>query len=107
MKRRILLQGLAVAPLLIAQVRLGRAAQHGGGTMSVEELQKNWQDYLAEGADVVLTTEPLQRSEAEWKQSLSPEQFDVLRREDTERPFTSVLNNEKRDGVFVYVIEKS
>jgi len=28
-------------------------------------------------------------------------QFDVLRREDTERSFTSPLNDEKRPGVFV------
>ena len=86
MKRRILLKGLAVAPFMMALMRPGRAAQRAGVTMSVEELQKNWQQYLAEGADVVLTTEPLKRSEAEWKQILTPQQFDVLRREGTERP---------------------
>jgi peptide-methionine (R)-S-oxide reductase len=101
MKRRTLLQGLAVAPLMMALARLEGAAQRRGVTMSVEELQKNWKEYLAEGADVVLSTEPLKRSEAEWKQSLTPAQFDVLRREGTERPFTSPLNEEKRDGVFV------
>jgi peptide-methionine (R)-S-oxide reductase len=101
MKRRILLKNLAVAPFLIALTRLGRAAQHAGVTMSEEELQKNWKEYLAEGADVVLTTEPLKRSEAEWKQNLTPPQFDVLRQEGTERPFTSPLNDEKRPGVFV------
>lgn len=69
--------------------------------MSIEELQKNWKDLLAEGADVVLSTEPLTRSEAEWKQQLSPAAFDVLRHEGTERSFTSPLNGEKRPGVFV------
>ena len=69
--------------------------------MSVEELQKNWKMYLAESADIVLSTEPLKRSEAEWKQVLTPEQYDVLRREGTERSFTSPLNDEKRPGVFV------
>ena len=69
--------------------------------MSVEELQKNWKMYLAESADVVLSPEPLKRSEAEWKQVLTSEQFDVLRREGTERSFTSPLNDEKRSGVFV------
>ncbi len=101
MKRRTLLKGLAVAPFMIALMRPGRAAQRMGVTMSVEELQKNWKEYLAEGADVVFTTEPLKRSEAEWKQRLTPQQFDVLRREGTERPFTSPLNEEKRVGVFV------
>jgi peptide-methionine (R)-S-oxide reductase len=101
MNRRTLLKGLAVAPLMILFTRPGRAAQQTGAIMSVEELQKNWKEYLADGADVVLTTEPLQRSDAEWKQSLTPQQFDVLRREGTERPFTSPLDAEKRPGVFV------
>ena len=101
MKRRLLLQGLAVAPFMIVLAQPGRAAQRAGETMSVEELQKNWKEYLAEGADVVLTTEPLKRSEDEWKQLLRPQQFDVLRREGTERSFTSPLNDEKRPGVFV------
>jgi peptide-methionine (R)-S-oxide reductase len=101
MNRRILLKSLAVAPFMITLARPGRAAQRAGVTMSVEELQKNWKEYLAEGADVVLTTEPLKRSEAEWKQSLTSQQYDVLRREGTERAFTSPLNEEKRPGVFV------
>jgi len=39
-------------------------------------------------------------SEAEWKKLLTPEQFDVLRRAGTERPWTSPLNKEKRAGTF-------
>jgi peptide-methionine (R)-S-oxide reductase len=100
-QRRTLLTHMAVAPLVLGLAQFGQAAQEKGVTMSVEELQKNWKDYLADGADVVLSTEALQRSEAEWKQSLSAAQFDVLRREGTERSFTSPLNDEKRPGVFV------
>ena len=40
-------------------------------------------------------------SDAEWKQRLSPAAYRVLRREDTERPYTSPLNGEKRKGTFV------
>jgi peptide-methionine (R)-S-oxide reductase len=40
-------------------------------------------------------------SDAEWKKRLSPAAYLVLRREDTERPYTSPLNNEKRKGTFV------
>ena len=38
--------------------------------------------------------------DAEWKRRLSAEQYEVLRREGTERPFTSPLNDEKRQGMF-------
>jgi peptide-methionine (R)-S-oxide reductase len=40
------------------------------------------------------------KPEAEWKHSLTPEQFRVLRKHGTERPYSSALNNEHRRGVF-------
>ena len=40
-------------------------------------------------------------SEAEWKKRLSPAAFAVLRREGTERPFSSPLNQDHRNGNFV------
>ena len=39
-------------------------------------------------------------SDDEWRKLLTPAQFDVLRREGTERPFTSALLNEHRNGTF-------
>ena len=42
-----------------------------------------------------------QLSDTEWKQRLSPAAYAVLRREGTERPFSSPLNTEKRAGTFV------
>jgi len=42
----------------------------------------------------------LTKSNAEWKNILSPEQYNVLREEGTERPFTSALLNEHREGLF-------
>lgn len=43
----------------------------------------------------------VEKTEAEWKETLSPEQFRVLREHGTERAFTSPLNDEKRRGTFV------
>ena len=39
-------------------------------------------------------------TDAEWKNLLSAEAFSVLRKEGTERPFSSPLNEEKRKGIF-------
>ena len=46
------------------------------------------------------TVEPFDLDEAEWKMRLDEDAFYVLRKEGTERPFTSVHNDEKRDGQF-------
>lgn len=43
----------------------------------------------------------VEKSEAEWKDELTPEQFRVLRKHGTERAGTSPLDHEKRDGVFI------
>jgi peptide-methionine (R)-S-oxide reductase len=42
----------------------------------------------------------IEKSDAEWRQSLSPEAYRVLREHGTERAGTSALNHEKRKGVF-------
>jgi len=39
-------------------------------------------------------------SDDEWKKKLAPKQYDVLRHEGTEAPFTSPLNTEKHEGIF-------
>jgi peptide-methionine (R)-S-oxide reductase len=45
--------------------------------------------------------EKIVKTDDEWKKLLTPEQYNVLRKEGTERSFTSPLNHEKRKGVFV------
>ena len=45
-------------------------------------------------------TFPIQKSDDEWRKSLDPLQYQVLRKHGTERAGTSPLNNEKRKGAF-------
>jgi peptide-methionine (R)-S-oxide reductase len=48
-------------------------------------------------------TERIEKSDAEWRAQLTPEQYKVTREHGTERAGTSPLNNEKREGVFTCV----
>ena len=43
---------------------------------------------------------PCVRTDADWRSTLTPDQYAVLRKEGTERPFTSPLLHEERKGVF-------
>lgn len=58
---------------------------------------------VVRAATASVTVNKLSRSNAEWKQLLTPAQYDILREEGTERPFTSPLLDEHRAGVFACV----
>ena len=45
-------------------------------------------------------SERIQKSEQEWRQELSPEQYRVLRKKGTERAFTGKYHNTKTPGVY-------
>jgi peptide-methionine (R)-S-oxide reductase len=46
------------------------------------------------------TNDAVTHTDAEWRKLLTADQYDVLRQEGTERPFTSALLHEERPGAF-------
>jgi len=46
-------------------------------------------------------TEKIEKPDAVWRQELSPQAYQVLRHEATERAGTSPLNDEKRPGTYL------
>lgn len=52
-------------------------------------------------AQAAVRIEKLILSDAEWKKRLTPQQYDILREDGTERPFSSPLDYEKRSGLYV------
>ena len=45
-------------------------------------------------------TRPVDKSESEWRATLTPEQFRVMRQKGTERPFTGEYWNIWDDGTY-------
>ena len=81
MNRRTVLAGLAT---------VAAAAVAAGGALAFRQRRQS----AASG------TFEIEKTEAEWRQLLTPEQYAVLRQAHTEAPFTSPLNNEHRKGIF-------
>jgi len=46
------------------------------------------------------STSKIQKTEAEWRELLTPEQFHVMREKGTERPFTGALVDNHDDGIY-------
>jgi peptide-methionine (R)-S-oxide reductase len=45
-------------------------------------------------------TNKVVKTDAEWREELTPEQYQVLRKQGTERPFTGKYWNVKDDGIY-------
>ena len=51
----------------------------------------------------VVNVDKIVKTDAEWRQQLTPEQFQVTRKQGTERAFTGALWNNHEDGIYVCV----
>ena len=58
-------------------------------------------DAKTDGGAPPTPIEPLKKPNKEWQKLLPPESYRVLFEEATERPFTSPLNKEKREGLYI------
>ena len=76
--------------LLLAGGGLGVAVLAGGLLKQLDLVTE------AEAAE----TFEVSHTDAQWRSLLTAEQYEILREEGTERPYTSVLNDEHRTGTF-------
>ena len=81
---------------------LGWAGAAGASALTGTLLFRSAEALAQPQKSLILTgkVEKMTKSNDEWKKSLTDEQYDVLRDEGTERPFTSPLLAEKRQGKF-------
>ncbi|HUC51920.1 MAG TPA: peptide-methionine (R)-S-oxide reductase MsrB [Xanthobacteraceae bacterium] len=68
----------------------------GGAGLALAFVRLNWPHAATAAPHAYEVT----HTDDEWRKLLTPAQFDVLRREGTERPFTSPLLDEHRNGIF-------
>jgi len=51
--------------------------------------------------EAVIMTEKINKTDAEWRAALTPEQYAILRQHGTERPFTGEYVNVKTPGIYL------
>ncbi len=76
-------------------IAFAAAAKPGGGKVKIAEFD------AAGKRKGVVEVDKIVKTDAEWKQMLTPEQFNVTRKKGTERAFTGQYNDHHGDGIYV------
>ena len=67
---------------------------------NTEQMQHQWDEFARPDANFPVLAEPVSYSDEQWKSLLADQAYQVLRHEGTERAGTSMLNAEKRAGIY-------
>ncbi|MGI8420528.1 MAG: peptide-methionine (R)-S-oxide reductase MsrB [Candidatus Levyibacteriota bacterium] len=87
---------LVAAVLLIVIVSAFQLSQKPQQKQSMEKANTAGNDKIISGA----FDKAKLKSDAEWKKILTPAQYNILRQQGTEVPFTGALENENRKGTY-------
>lgn len=98
MNRRNLIRGLLTLPLTLA---LPQAQAARRSSADIEKMRQGWTALLPGDFSPPEASDKVELTETEWRARLTPAAFEVLRDEGTERAFSSPLDDEKRDGIFL------
>lgn len=67
----------------------------------IVNMQARWQTFMPPDFAAPEPGDKLELEARQWRERLTSLQYEVLRKEGTERPSTSPLNDEKRRGIYV------
>ena len=76
-------------------------AENSTATDTALDIDSPWRSFAPAGTSFPDAGDALVLSDDEWQQRLDNAAYQVLRHEGTERPFTSPLNDNKADGLYV------
>lgn len=68
---------------------------------TIERVQARWRRFIVAGAQIAESTAAVELSNTAWREQVGNAAYHILFKEGTEPPFSSHLNDEKRDGLFV------
>lgn len=71
------------------------------GTFSCAQNKDDQKKENVQLIETTMTGDKISKSEEEWKATLTAEEFNVLREQGTERAFSSPLNENKEEGIYV------